>query len=68
MGVLNSPDCRGVFLRIKLIPPPVKAASQIIRRDHMGERQSSNDGLIDDQSQKGSYRRPGDEACCFAWI
>lgn len=34
----------------------------------MGERQSSNDGLIDDQSQKGSYRRPGDEACCFAWI
>lgn len=68
MGVLDSSDCRCVFLRIESVPLPAKAASQVIWRDHMGEHQSSNDGLIDGKSQKGIYSRPGDEACCFAWI
>ena len=38
MGVLNFSDCRCVFLRIESIPLPMKAASQVICRDHMGER------------------------------
>lgn len=38
MGVLNCSDCRCVFLRIEPIPPLLKAASQVLWRNHMGER------------------------------